>query len=943
MLKSFQYIELLENILNSLVKQLVVEKFHIKLSVNQQLNVYIVSNTITSFSEFKDIVIKSTELKIDLELDSVMFEFFSTEEADDIPYIFERESVDYGLRRSLDNLIDGNLESIESNVITFYSHKGGVGRTTSLALLARYYSEQGKSVFTIDCDFEAPGLLNFFSISQFNTPKNGVVEYLNDKKFNSNVKLNDEYIYQVSNRYSGEGKIYLMPAGNVFSSGKNQYLEGLSRLDIFGPTVFLNGMKNLINEIQEDYKPDVILIDSRTGFNNVFGSLSHLSDHVVALFGDDNQNKPGLEFILDKYSESLPHSNLTLVLSIVSNNIRKRLSNFSSYITNYIVDRGNEDFIIPSFVFPREAALEMIGTPDESEDDFKYFSSKLSPTSYTPFFNHMDDVLNNMSVIDDNHPNEEDYEVDYSDEENEDIVDDIIRAPENETSVVNVKDHMFSNESKLHNKIVSDLLSDFPELYAENISFEDNYLREKFYIRTCMQDIFLPEYKLLIGGKGTGKTFFYRALQNERFKEALLSRAEKKTNSYIVSNIVSRAKDKQGFIDLITQFDKEMNNESFVRKFWLVYMWSEISRQNIFEIKTKCDFIIMNTGITAKKIKDLINNEDKYLEVEEDMALIDNFLKRRDQKLILTFDQLDEVVKPMYWDKGISPLIRMCQSNSWSNIQPKLFLRRDLFEKLGNITNKQSLSSQIIDLEWSSEEMYAFFFKIIYSKSSSEFTTFLNENLSKSFVENQVNKKLRKKNSFNQLPDDEFILRPIVNIFFGKPNLNYVDAYEALYRNIRNANQTISLRPFLDMIKLAIEEQIKDNGQKRKGAIIGIDYCFLRSVRAKAVERYFHDMAREEGNDVIKYFIEDIQNNYVSNSLKCSSLIQKDFEKLVQEVRNNHQEISDVPTTTFEDMLVLNGIIFVTLIPGGIKKFSFAYLYKFYLNLKSPRQRRRNI
>ena len=144
------------------------------------------------------------------------------------------------------------------------------------------------------------------------------------------------------------------------------------------------------------------------------------------------------------------------------------------------------------------------------------------------------------------------------------------------------------------------------------------------------------------------------------------------------------------------------------------------------------------------------------------------------------------------------------------------------------------------------------------------------------------------------------------------------------------------------MIKLAIEEQIKDKGQKRKGAVLGIDYCFLRSVRAKAVERYFHDMAREEGNDVIKYFIEDIQNDNVSDSLKCSSLIQKDFEKLVEEVRNNHSDISNVPTTTFEDMLVLNGIIFVTLIPGGIKKFSFAYLYKFYLNLKSPRQGRRN-
>lgn len=83
---------------------------------------------------------------MDFDLDSVMFDFISSESADDMYYVFENGKIDYGLRRSLDNLIDNSLQSVEnkSDVITFYSYKGGVGRTTSLALLARYYSEQGK-------------------------------------------------------------------------------------------------------------------------------------------------------------------------------------------------------------------------------------------------------------------------------------------------------------------------------------------------------------------------------------------------------------------------------------------------------------------------------------------------------------------------------------------------------------------------------------------------------------------------------------------------------------------------------------------------------------------------------------------------------------------------------------------------------------------------------
>ncbi|HGS5463990.1 TPA: AAA family ATPase [Vibrio parahaemolyticus] len=941
MLKSFEYINALESFLDTLIDKGSLVKFHIKLSVNQQLNVYICSDTISDTLHLKQLANNTEFSNLDFDLDSVMFDFISSENVDDMYYIFENGKIDYGLRRSLDNLIDNSLQSIEnkSNVITFYSYKGGVGRTTSLALLARYYSEQGKNIFAIDCDFEAPGLLNFFSISQFNTPKNGVVEYLNDKKFDSNVKLNEDYVYQVSNRYSGEGKIHLMPAGNVFSLNKKMYLEGLSRLDIFGPSVFLKDMNNLIEEIQETYNPDVILIDSRTGFNNVFGSLSRLSDHVVAIFGDDTQNKPGIEFILDKHEGCLLHSKLTLVLSIVSTNIRKRLANINSQVANYISERGGEDTVIPSFVFPREAALEMIGTPEESEDDFKYFSSKSSPTSYTPFLSHMNEVLLTIK------PDSNDSDLIEEDEGEGEGEDELFTFDETATSNHSVNESIIyeaSNKTDPYaDEIIDGLLNDFPELYAENITFEDSYLREKFYIRKCMQDIFLPEYKLLIGGKGTGKTFFYKALQNNKFVDALLSRAEKKSRNYIVTNVVSKTDEKKGFIELTAQLSEHISNEAFIRKFWLVYMWSEIARQNIVEFQTTCNFNITNDAITAKKIKDIISNEDLYLKVEEELASIDSYLKKADKRLILTFDQLDEVVKPMFWDKGISPLIRVCQSNSWSNIQPKLFLRRDLFEKLGNITNKQSLVSQSIDLEWSSDEMYAFFFKVIYSNSSDSFINFLNLHLSNSFVTNEVQKRLRRKNSYNQLPDDGHLLKPIVNAFFGKPNMSYVDAYEALYRNIRNANQTISLRPFLDMIKLAVDEQIKDNGQKRKGAVLGIDYCFLRGVRAKAVERYFHDMAREEGNDVIKFFIEDIQNNKVPETLKCSSLIQRDFEKLVESVRRNHDEISDVPTTTFEDMLVLNGIIFVTIIPGGIKKFSFAYLYKFYLNLKSPNQRKR--
>jgi cellulose biosynthesis protein BcsQ len=43
-------------------------------------------------------------------------------------------------------------------IITFYSYKGGTGRTMALVNLAWVLSSNDKSVLTIDWDLEAPGL-----------------------------------------------------------------------------------------------------------------------------------------------------------------------------------------------------------------------------------------------------------------------------------------------------------------------------------------------------------------------------------------------------------------------------------------------------------------------------------------------------------------------------------------------------------------------------------------------------------------------------------------------------------------------------------------------------------------------------------------------------------------------------------------------------------------
>ena len=159
-----------------------------------------------------------------------------------------------------------------------------------------------------------------------------------------------------------------------------------------------------------------------------------------------------------------------------------------------------------------------------------------------------------------------------------------------------------------------------------------------------------------------------------------------------------------------------------------------------------------------------------------------------------------------------------------------------------------------------------------------------------------------------------------------------------------NADQTISLRPFLDFIKYGLEKQKKYRCTENEACILS-HKCFDASVRERAVKRHFEDLAKEEGNEALSIIINDIKNNRVSKELKVSPLFQDDFESLLKEIIEQHKGQEDYQfdgksLRDLEDMLVLNGIIFSKYMPGGgRKKYTFAYLYKYYLGLRSPKKR----
>src|SRR5713226_949911 len=54
------------------------------------------------------------------------------------------------------------MDSFLGTIVTFYSWKGGVGRTMALANVAIQLARKGHSVLAVDWDLEAPGLNRYF-------------------------------------------------------------------------------------------------------------------------------------------------------------------------------------------------------------------------------------------------------------------------------------------------------------------------------------------------------------------------------------------------------------------------------------------------------------------------------------------------------------------------------------------------------------------------------------------------------------------------------------------------------------------------------------------------------------------------------------------------------------------------------------------------------------
>ena len=849
------------------------------------------------------------------------------------------EEIVIGPRYRFDSLLNsGDKGRIsltkEIPIVTFYSYKGGMGRTTTMVSYAMDLANQNKRIVLIDCDLEAPGYLNFFDLSANKDlrkgKKNGLVEFMSDLKV-----LNDEgkerlelsdYIINVGDSANinepALNNIWLIPAGNLNMNygGKGEeanlrdYLEGLSKINLSNVDEIVDNFKILIDKIKTSINPDIILLDSRTGFNDIFGTAAfYLSSCVIGFFGFSRQTQPGLINLINNYYSEENSFKLILVFSILPTDKDSQILEDDLYhkVNDMIERKGTEEKPKPmSFSLHRNHCLEQIGIGEKPNDEAYV---KLVRDKEFSDYNSIFEAISNIYW---EKPKEEEQDLADGDYD--------INVEATQTETFNINYTKDTPSLILSNVILRHLKKVFSKikLFAEDTKIEE----DQFFYRRCMQDFFGPDKFIIKGYKGTGKTYLYRALADPTISKKIQSwTTPSDLNEIIFIQVLPDTPDSnvRAFPFENIRYKAIDEPEYYFNCFWQIYTWNSILCNDCFtaiRVESRfSDYIKPIGGNEAfVRFEELISKGIEVLvAIEEDLDKVNNLLCSNNKKIFLLYDRLDNCINPLHWNKAVSPLIEYWRNNyrKYSNIFPKIFIRTDLFRQIeGN--NTERLQENSINIEWTIGEVFGYFFKLIFSNkdvSKAYWSIAKKLNINESYL-NGCN------NSFLSFPDNQFKsltraeMAPFVEIFFGRQvnpgNSKLGHPWEYFEKELSNAdNNSISLRPFINTLDGNAVDKALGRTERHVKEIISPNIYASKDVREKATESYFDDLAKDPfSKDLLK--LRDFIRSDKGNKFKYKSLTEAQYANLLKEVFASINGSEVVKTEKdLDNMISANGII----------------------------------
>ena len=229
---------------------------------------------------------------------------------------------------------------------TLFSVKGGVGRSTTAAVLAWHLSRRGEQVLVIDLDLESPGLASAM-LDAGAQPKFGVTDWFVEELVGQGHCVVEQMTAAPAWAHDFDGSVRVVPA---HGRDPGEYLAKLGRVYMeTSDDRWTARLKRLLRHLECEFEPTIVLAESRSGLHDIAAATVTDLDAEVLLFAIDSESHwTDYRILLDHWSTHGLATKIRERLSIVSAltpelGVEEYLQGFREQAWNLFRDRLYDD------------------------------------------------------------------------------------------------------------------------------------------------------------------------------------------------------------------------------------------------------------------------------------------------------------------------------------------------------------------------------------------------------------------------------------------------------------------------------------------------------------------------------------------------------------------------------------------------------------------------
>lgn len=573
-------------------------------------------------------------------------------------------------------LIDKELPGVP--VLAFHSYKGGVGRTLSLLAFVKAWSElnnfeNDQKLLIIDADIEAPGItwltmkqeeaafsfLDLLEVTQEKDNANEIIELIADKISESTVKIETE---------RGRVEHLILPTYRYVEQLLDMYASPESLAVSYNKKYIL---AEVLSKLGEKVNAGLVLIDLRAGLSEFSAPLlfdPRVKKYVVT--STSYQSVKGTEILLQQLNKGLPLNENSKIPEVLLTMVQNGM---------------NTDEIISELV--------AVYHPNIAENDNSITDNIVTELPFASELVHLETLPKIMANL-----------------SGRDFYKNICEIVKNS--------YMVSKEPKNDNLNISrtKVINNIHKFAAKQITAEGNGTFEVLMTESIQN--LIRKYKdsvpntVIMGAKGSGKTFLYREILREQYWEKFVERMDRNkslsnglgSETCILTVPLLASGNAGGFPDVIKNAITAYNQcETKGKISNLVYVHS---KDTLLTYVREAHDILEWREIWKKVI---LSAFDKAY---QSLAALEEELQYKHIKIVFLLDGLEEIFEHTITSENEKNAIRaLCRDlvdemkMAYHNVGLMIFLRKDMARDSLTINYEQFYSLyRDVELQWSNTE-----------------------------------------------------------------------------------------------------------------------------------------------------------------------------------------------------------------------------------------------